>query len=328
MTHESDLLIVGGGPAGLSAAINAASEGLKTTILEGSSQLGGQAKESNAIENFLGFPDGVTGEVLMRGAIKQAIKFDTSIVCPASAALLRRDGDRLIITSQDEEEFVGKAVILANGLNYRRLGADGLGSVMSRGAHYGMPAGQYSISKRCEVAVVGGANSAGQAVLKLAQNKNASIKMIVRSTLEKGMSEYLVERIRSAPNIEVCEGCEVTRVDGGSHLEQIVVKSADGSCTEMKMDHLFIFIGAQPRTLWLRGVVQLDEKKYISTDGDVDLRHRADGDWPTPLPYETSVPGVFAAGDIRLGSTKRVSVAIGEGAAALQMVHRHLARLE
>ena len=325
--HETDLLIIGGGPAGLSAAINAASEGLRTTILEGSNQLGGQAKESNAIENFLGFPDGVTGEVLMGSAIRQAIKFATDIVCPASAALLRREGDRLVVTSQDEEEFVAKAVILANGLNYRRLGASGLGSVMSRGAHYGMPPGQYSISKKCSVAVVGGANSAGQAVLKLAQNKNAHIRMIVRSELEKGMSEYLVERIRASPNIEVCEGCEVAAVNGGSHLEQIVVKNADGTCSTLDMDHLFIFIGAQPRTLWLRGSeVQLDIKKYIRTDGDI-LPIDKHLDW-APLPYETSMRGVFAAGDIRLGSTKRVSVAIGEGAAALQMVHRHLARLE
>lgn len=317
---ESDLLIVGSGPAGMSAAINGASEGLKVVMLDGNNWLGGQARESNAIENYPGFPEGVTGNELMNRFTAQAAKFDTQVHCPVRAVKLERRGSTLVVTSEEYQEYHSKTVLLALGLSYRRLDATNLGQYMGRGVFYGLPAGAFTAKKKCRVVVVGGANSAGQAVLKLAENPNARVSMLIRRGIRDQMSTYLIDRIRALSNVEVCEGCTVTAVRGDNdRLSHVTVRN-DGVETEVCADSMFIFIGATPKTMWLQDTIKLDDKKFIPT-GD-ELPEKAER-----FPYETSMMGVFAAGDVRVGSVKRIAAAIGEGGAALQMIHNRLASL-
>lgn len=310
-TTDCDLLVVGGGPAGLCAAINGASEGLRVSVLDSAMSLGGQAKQSNAIENYplpAGYPDGVTGETLMRGFVTQALKFDTNMFCPFTASKLAVDGDRIHVVCDDYTEFASKAVILSIGLNYRRHSAKGIGTMMGCGVFYGLPPGNTSLYTNKVVGVVGGANSAGQAVLKLAANAKTTVKLIVRKGLADQMSTYLIDRIRASANIEVCEHCEGAEVRGTKRLEEVIIQSGQQTTCD-RMDYLFMFIGATPQTMWLQDTLALDQKRFIVAND-----------------YQTSVPNVFVAGDVRAGSTKRISAAIGEGSAALQKVHQALAR--
>lgn len=309
-----DLVIVGGGPSGLSAAINGASEGLDVLLLDQAVALGGQARESSAIENFPGFPEGVTGEILTRNMVQQAMKFGCGTAVPSQAVSLNEEEDGFRVMDDHGEAYLGRTVLLSNGLSYRRHTATGLGQFMGRGCYYG--AGPRPTEK-CEIAVVGGANSAGQAVLSLARNVRATVRLLVRKTLEAQMSQYLIDRIRSTPNIEVCENCEVLETRGRKKLETTVVKW-DGAVLEIPTDYLFIYIGAVPRTWWLGGVA-LDQRGFVQTDRDLTPMGLA-----MPLPFETSLPGVFAAGDVRAGSVKRIASAVGEGAQALQHIHRRL----
>lgn len=309
--QECDLLVIGSGPAGLSAAINGASEGLKVSLLDGQPQLGGQAKESNAIENYPGFPEGITGDDLMTRLIRQAIKFATEIHAPVSAQEIRKlDDGRIMVVADDYSEHIAKNVILSIGLSYRRLEAKNIGQFMGRGVWYGLPPGHVTTKKKCKIVVVGGANSAGQAVLKLAQNQNAEVVMCIRRTITDQMSRYLIDRIATLPNVKVLEGVTVTGCRGKGELEFVELSNGEEVCSSQ----LFVFIGAVPKTRWLENALQLDDKKFIRTWQDVG---------PNLLPYETSMAGVFAAGDVRLGSTKRIASAVGEGATALQMVHQY-----
>lgn len=318
-TCSSDLLIIGGGPAGLAAAINGASEGLNIRLLDGGAMLGGQAKESAAIENYPGFPDGITGEALMGNMARQARKFATSIVAPTMAQDIVKNADGTIsVTCDDYTEFTTKAVLLSMGLNYRRLQADGIGHFVGRGVYYGVP--NFKPKARA-VAVVGGANSAGQAALGLAANARLEVKLLSRSPLEQGMSTYLIERIRSTPNIEVVEMCNVTVCGGDTCLRRITT-THNGQERDFDVEGLYIFIGALPRTLWLRGKITLDEFNFVQTGGPAEFMSNT----RAPMFYETSMAGVFAAGDVRSGSTKRIATASGEGAGALQMIHNYLAR--
>jgi len=306
-----DLMTVGGGPSGLSAAINGASEGLSVLLLDSSSKgLGGQAKESAAIENFPGFPDGITGAALTAAMVRQAEKFRCVMHAPVNVVELERADTFIALHDDHGEEYHGRTVLLTNGLSYRRLNADGIGTLMGRGCYYGMaPSGRPT--EKCTISVVGGANSAGQAVLHLAKNRKASIRLLVRKTLEAQMSTYLIDRIRQTPNIEVCENCEVLGLGGKDRLQTTRIRW-NGQDMELPSDYLYIFIGAVPRTWWLQGSgITLDDKGFIVTEG-------------VNLPYETSLPGVFAAGDVRSGSVKRIASAVGEGAQALQMIHRRL----
>lgn len=316
-----DLLIVGGGPSGLSAAINGASEGLSVLILDQAASLGGQAKESSAIENFPGFPDGITGERLTAAMVQQAMKFGCATAVPSQAVRLWSYGPEpaaYVISDDHGEEYHARTVLLSNGLSYRRHTAQGIGQFMGRGCYYG--AGPRPTEK-CEIAVVGGANSAGQAVLSLAKNQRATVKLLVRKTLDAQMSTYLIERIRATPNITVCENCELLETRGRGRLETTVVKWGFDQI-EIPTDYLFIYIGAVPRTWWLAGSgVDLDTRGFVTTDRDILARGNPDD----RLPYETSLPGVFAAGDVRSGSVKRIASAVGEGAQALQAIHRRLA---
>ncbi len=311
-TRVCDLLIVGGGPAGLSAAINGASEGLNVCILDAAGSLGGQAKESSRIENYplpAGHEDGVSGSDLMTGFVQQAKKFATQMFCPVVAERLTRQDDHLVVTTSDYDEYAARAVLLSNGLSYRRHGAEGIGALMGRGVYYGLPS---ALPKSGRVVVVGGANSAGQAVLKLASNPKLHVTLVIRKRIEDQMSTYLIERIKAASNVYVRENTSVVGTTGNGWLQTVELDRGDKSLT---VQGLYVFIGASPRTLWLNGTLDLDDRKYVVTDRG-------------PLSFETSMPGVFAGGDVRSGSVKRIASAIGEGAVALQSIHRYLAAKE
>ena len=316
-----DLAIVGGGPSGLSAAINGASEGLEVLLIDENAVLGGQARESSAIENYPGFPDGVTGDDLMTRLTRQAAKFKADLVLPSRVVRLQGEMEPgspyspFQLTDEFGQIIEAKTVLLSLGLTYRRLQADGLNEFLGNGAYYGLPVGRHP-SHRCDVVVVGGANSSGQAVLALAKNSNAKVRLISRSPLEKGMSQYLIDRIRHCPNVEVLEdcivkGCAGSIKDGKLHEVEIEWEGKPGA---LPADFLFMFIGAIPRTGWLSGSIELEQKGFIPCWQDAGAS----------LPFETSVPGVFAAGDIRSGSIKRIAAAVGEGAGALQMIHKRL----
>lgn len=316
MTTECDLLVIGGGPAGLSAAINGSSEGLNVCLIDSGSVLGGQARESSAIENYPGFPAGITGDELMGRFVEQAGKFTTKMYAPLAAARLHVDDNRLIVLTEDYQEFASRAVILTLGLNYRRLNVPGIGQLMGRGVYYGMP--NFVQCHGCNVGVVGGANSAAQAALFLARDTATQVSMFVRTKVHMQMSTYLEERIRKCPNIHIFEDTEL--VDVGEQSKMKLTGAKDNHGTVHALDYLFIFIGALPRTLWLDGCLDMSAKKFVLTGPLVIPSHNA----RIVLPFETSIPGVFAAGDVREGSTKRIAAAIGEGSAALAMTHQYL----
>ena len=301
--NDLDLLVVGSGPAGMSAAITGASEGLRIGMIDGSDTLGGRARESSAIENYPGFPEGNTGAELMRRFADQAIKFHTEIQCPVMAAGIRKDGDRVITTTDDGTEYVSRAVMLAMGLSYRRLVAANISRFMGTSVFYGLPDSVLQSRRRCSYVIVGGANSAGQAVMRLARNPGTKVTMLIRRTIHDQMSQYLIERIRKMPNVEVLEGAEVSAFHGDRELSHVELTNGEA----MRCGRVLIFIGAVPKTQWLRPNVQLDSKGFVQATN-----------------FETSMAGVYAAGDVRLGSIKRVATSIGEGAAAVQSTYRFL----
>ncbi|MCA9365974.1 FAD-dependent oxidoreductase [Candidatus Kaiserbacteria bacterium] len=330
-----NLVIIGGGPAGLSAAINGASEldnvlliesGRKTRFTDGSVKyervLGGQAIGSAAIENYLGFPEGITGAQLMSLAEKQASRLGTEIVCPKHAKSLEllRDGTKLVRTKEGGE-YRTKAVILANGLSYRKLDAPGIKELLNRGVQYGAPTTNPHQMGKCTICVVGGANSAGQAIMHLSQNEDAKVKVLIRGTkpIESQMSKYLVDRVHAAPNVEVMQGFSVVEASGNGKLECLTLEDVQGTRSALKADHLCIFIGAQPKVEWLSPEIVRDQRGFIGTDVALDTSHGP------KLPQETSMSGVFAAGDILLGSTKRIAAGVGGGSSAVQSLHRYLA---
>lgn len=317
--NECDLVIIGGGPAGLSAAITAASEGLETTIVD-SRALGGQARESSLIENYPGFPNGISGQDLATKMIMQATAFEANVLCPAKAVGISVDGDKRIVTLDDGDVIACRAVLISSGLSYKRHDGKNIGQFRGRGVSYGAPTVNQAKAQQC-FAVIGGANSAGQAAMYLSAIKDCTVKILVRgNSLEKSMSEYLIRRIRATPNIEVLLNTEVTEAMGDEVLRQVRIVT-DGTEKTLDIHGLYIFIGAQPKTYWLNGVVEKDPRGFIPT-GRL-IRQRAAGH--EPHSFETSLPGVFCAGDVRLDSTKRVGAAVGEGSVAVQMMYVHLA---
>lgn len=318
-----DLVVVGGGPAGLAAAMYGASEGLKTVLVDAVA-VGGQAAASARIENYLGFPSGLAGVDLTNRALIQTEKFGARINTPCAAASLQTGDGQLVITLDDGTEIASQSVILACGAQYRTLPIDRWSDFEGAGIYY---AATDLEARQCgdgTVAVVGGANSAGQASLFLA-GRCARVHLVVRAgDLGKGMSRYLVDRVLADPRIEVHTSTEVVALDGGTGIEEVTLASHDGGRIAIPCQGLFCFIGAVPATAWLDGVA-LDEDGFVLTDHDLTDAH-LDSAFAllerSPLPFETSVPGVFAAGDVRHGSMKRVAAAVGEGASAVHSVHR------
>jgi thioredoxin reductase (NADPH) len=323
-----DFAIVGGGPAGLAAAVYGASEGLGTVLLEREAP-GGQAGTSSRIENYLGFPSGLSGQDLARRAVTQAQRFHVEILSPQNICALAVDGPYKTLTCGDNTAINCKALLLATGVAWRKLPAESAERLTGRGIYYGAVTIDPGECKGEEVFVVGAGNSAGQAASYLADH-GARVTMVVRgSSLGDKMSQYLVTRIESNPGIRVRCNAEVTRCDGAEQLETLtLVDRKTGASEEAATRYLFVFIGAAPNTDWLSGLVARDKHGFILTGPDLGPTHLAD--WPlTRAPYllETNVPGIFAAGDVRSESIKRVASAVGEGSVAVHFVHRHLASL-
>ncbi len=318
-----DLVVVGGGPAGLAAAVYGASEGLDTVVFD-KLAAGGQAAASARIENYLGFPSGLGGAELASLAIVQAEKFGARITSPCQAASLRVVDGQLVVTLDDGTEVPTRAVIVSSGAHYRSLGIERWSEFEGAGIHYSATDLEARACGGADVTVVGGANSAGQASLSLA-GRGCKVRLVIRGDdLFADMSRYLADRILADPNIEVRKATEVVALDGESFLDTVTLADRmTGDQEAVACQGLFCFIGAVPSSEWLDGVA-LDEDGFVLTDRDVPdesteaftlLGRR-------PLPFETSVPGVFAAGDVRHGSMKRVAAAVGEGASAVRSVHR------
>jgi thioredoxin reductase (NADPH) len=317
---EFDVAVVGAGPAGLSAGVYGASEGLRTVVLD-QGGIGGQATSSALIRNYLGFPRGVSGRTLAEQAYEQAWVFRARFAFMHDVCGLRREGDRLVLSLADNRRVTARAVILATGATYRRLGVPALESLNGAGVFYGGSAAEAPAMTGRDAYIVGGANSAGQAALHLARYARRVTLLIRAQSIGAGMSHYLCHEINATPNIEVRTDTTVIEGGGEGRLEYLVLREGSTSREEtVSADGLFILIGAHPNTDWLPGEIARDSKGFVFTGEDIP----SDFDWPlerSPLSLETSMPGVFAAGDVRLGSVKRVASAVGEGSVAIQLVH-------
>jgi thioredoxin reductase (NADPH) len=324
-----DVCIVGGGPAGLAAAVYAASEGLSTVIVEREAP-GGQAGQSAAIENYLGFPKGLSGADLTHRALAQATRFGAEMVLARDVVGLELRGPVRAVLLDGSGEIEARALVVATGVSYRRLAAAGLDELAGRGVYYGVNASEAGQCQGDEVYIVGAANSAGQAALSLARYAERVVLVVRAATLADTMSRYLVERITATPNISLRYRTEVVAGRGDGHLEALTLADRESGVTEeVASSWLFVFIGASPRTEWLGADVVRDDKGFVVTGQDLAAPAFARR-WPltrAPFGLETSVPGVFAAGDVRLDSMKRVASAVGEGAMSIYLVHRYLATI-
>lgn len=322
-----ECVIVGAGPAGLAAGVYSASEGLSTLMLD-SRAPGGQAGTSSLIENYLGFPSGLSGGDLTRRATIQASRFGAEILHPVEVVSLTRDDPAKILTLADGTEISAETVLLATGVSYNRLEAPGADRFEGAGLYYGAATTESSACISQHVFIVGGANSAGQAAVHFAKYA-ARVTILVRAaSLDASMSRYLIDEIGRTPNIEVRVRTTVVRLDGEEHLERLTLHDADtGGNTEVPARFMFTFIGARPHTDWLSGVVERDEYGFVLTGSDlISNGGELPAEWSlerAPYPLETSVPGVFAAGDVRAHSVKRVASGVGEGAMAVSLIHRY-----
>jgi thioredoxin reductase (NADPH) len=318
-----DLVVVGSGPAGLSAAVYGASEGLRTVSLDAVT-IGGQAGTSSRIENYAGFPNGISGGDLTARAAVQAMRLGARLNAPCEVAGLKVEASFHVVVLKDGSEIPTRAVIVASGARYRRLAVDNLERFEGAGVYYVATDLEARVCDGTSVIVIGGGNSAGQAALYLAQSRCRVTIAIRRQDLAQSMSQYLIERIEADPRIELITGAEVTGLQGEDHLEQVTLERlATGEQKTVSCSGLFCFIGARPATAWLGDRVLLDPDGFVLTDRQ--LPEELDGRRSAALPFETSLPGVFAAGDVRHGSMKRVAAAVGEGSSAVRSVHERLA---
>jgi thioredoxin reductase (NADPH) len=321
-----DVVIVGAGPAGLAAAVYGASEGLKTLLIEASAP-GGQAGQSSLIENYLGFPRGISGADLARRAAAQATRFGAEILVPANVTAVERKDPYKIVHLSDGSEVTAKALVVTTGVDYRKLSAEGLDELVGTGVYYGTSSIEGENHRDEEIFVVGGGNSAGQAAMFLSRFTD-SVTIVIRSAdLSQTMSQYLIDNLEANEAVSVLPRTRIAAAHGERHLQSLTLVDRDtDEEREVPAGALFIFIGQKAHTEWLDGLVQLDENNFILTGGDLGplIDWNADRD---PFPLEASVPGIFAAGDVRHGSIRRVAGATGEGAMAIRFVHQHLASL-
>lgn len=325
-----DLAIIGGGPAGLAAAVYGASEGLKTVMVEREAP-GGQAGLSSRIENYLGFPAGLSGQDLARRAVVQATRFGVEILAPQEAVGLRVEGPYRIIELADGSRISCHALLLAMGVQWRSLGVPGEERVRGAGVYYGGGVTEAIACKDETVYVVGGANSAGQAAVYFAKYAHKVVMLVRRESLAATMSQYLIDQIEKTPNIEVWPGTEIAELHGDNRLEELSVRCAQtGSVDRYPARSVFIYIGALPKTDWLGDFVQRDERGFILSGPDLLKDGKRPVNWSLerdPNLLETSVPGIFVVGDVRHGSVKRVASGVGEGAVAVQLIHQYLAKV-
>ncbi|CAA9542350.1 MAG: Thioredoxin reductase [uncultured Thermomicrobiales bacterium] len=326
----SDLVVVGAGPAGLAASVYGASEGLSTVAIE-SVALGGQASTSSRIENYLGFPAGLSGSELASRALIQADKFGARFPEPREALGLEERNGYYVVSLADGSEIVGRSVIIATGARYRRLAVPNLERYEGTSVYYAATEIESQVCEGSDVAVVGGGNSAGQAALFLARRARKVTILIRGDDLNKGMSRYLVDRVVRAENIDVLTHTEIRELGGGDALESATLEDTrTGERRLLPLSSVFVFVGAEANTGWLRGTLALDERGFVLAGPELKaVGSRDDGRWldldRDPFLLETSLPGVFAAGDARAGSVKRVASAVGEGSMAVRFVHEYLA---
>ena len=329
-TDFYDLAIVGGGPAGLAAAVYGASEGLHTVMIEREAP-GGQAGMSSRIENYLGFPMGLSGGDLARRAVVQAQRFGVEILAPQEAVGVRTEGSYRIIKLADGSEISCHALMVATGVQWRRLEAPGIDRLQGAGVYYGGGATEALSCKGETVYVIGGANSAGQAAMNFAKYADHVVIVVRGSSLSSTMSQYLIDQIKETPNIQLWANASVAEAHGETHLEEISFLCSDTNKIErVPASSMFIFIGALPRTDWLGNLVERDERGFILTGPDLIRDGQHPKGWTLerdPFLLETNVPGLFAVGDVRHGSVKRVASGVGEGSVAVQFIHQYLSKV-
>jgi thioredoxin reductase (NADPH) len=329
-TSFYDLAIVGGGPAGLAAAVYGASEGLHTVMIEREAP-GGQAGMSSRIENYLGFPKGLSGNDLARRAVAQATRFGVEILSPVEAVNARTEGSYRIIKLADGSEISCHALMISTGVQWRKLEAEGIDRLQGAGIYYGGGASEALSCKGEIVYVVGGANSSGQAAMNFARYAERVVILVRGDSLASTMSQYLIDQIKKTPNIQIWAHASVVEAHGATHLEEISVLCSDTNKIErVAASSMFIFIGALPRTDWLAGLIERDERGFILTGPDLirdGQRPRGWGLERDPFLLETNVPGIFAVGDVRHGSVKRVASGVGEGSVAVQFIHQYLSKV-
>jgi thioredoxin reductase (NADPH) len=322
-----DLVIVGGGPAGLGAAVYGASEGLRTVLVERRAT-GGQAGQSSRIENYLGFPDGVSGAQLTDRARRQAGKFGAEVLTTREVIGLEVRGSARVVRFGDGAELSAHTVILATGVSYRPLEAPGIADLTGRGVYYGSAATEASSCEGSDVYIVGGANSAGQAAVFFARHARTVTIVVRGDSLERSMSYYLIQQLAAIENVQVRTHTEVIEANGDGHLETLTLcDRKDSRRSTVPAGHCFVFIGAEPRTEWLGDTVVRDGRGFVYTGPDLLVGGERPAGWDRdrdPYYLESSVPGIFAAGDVRANSVKRVASAVGEGAMAVTLVHRYL----
>ncbi|MFE3327069.1 FAD-dependent oxidoreductase [Streptomyces sp. NPDC059176] len=322
-----DVVVIGAGPAGLGAAVYAASEGLRTVLVERSAT-GGQAGQSTRIENYLGFPDGVSGAQLTDRARRQAARFGAEILSATEVVALEAAGSGRVLRFADGTSIGAHTVVLATGVTYRRLAGARLDAFYGAGVFYGSASFEAAACRGDDVYIVGGANSAGQAAVYFSRFADNVHVLLRGPDLTRSMSAYLVQQIEALPNIEIHPCTEVAAGDGEGHLERLTLRdNRTGTLREVDATWLFVFIGAEPQTHWLDGLVARDARGFVLTGPDLPRPGGRSPRWPlarAPYHLETSIPGVFAAGDVRAESVKRVASAVGEGAMAVTLVHRYL----
>ncbi|MBV8049571.1 MAG: FAD-dependent oxidoreductase [Acidobacteriaceae bacterium] len=329
-TDFYELAIIGGGPAGLAAAVYGASEGLHTVMVEREAP-GGQAGMSSRIENYLGFPTGLSGGDLARRAVVQAQRFGVEILSPQEAVSVRVEGPYRIVKLADGSEISCHALMVATGVQWRRLEAPGIDRLQGAGVYYGGGATEALSCKGETVYVIGGANSAGQAAMNFAKYADRVVILVRGESLSMTMSQYLIDQVQRTPKIELWAHASVAEVHGDKHLEEISVLCSDTNKIErVPTSAMFIFIGALPRTDWLANVVERDDRGFILTGPDLLWDGTRPKGWTLdrdPFLLETNIPGIFAVGDVRHGSVKRVASGVGEGSVAVQFIHQYLSKV-